>query len=128
MIIRCDTCSRYFDDEFRSTACPHDTFAANDGNNNFSHHPESWLSDYDPTGGNNRAYHYQNFARSLICLLVASLFLSSCSWGLYPLTCTPTWFTSCGRRPVPTIEAEKPANDTKKELEKEPANANLSNL
>lgn len=47
MIVKCDVCYRYFDDEFRMTICPHDTFAANDGNNNFAHHPKSWLEDYD---------------------------------------------------------------------------------
>ncbi len=44
MIVKCNTCRKYFDDEFRMTYCPHDTFAANDGNNNFWHHPESHLS------------------------------------------------------------------------------------
>jgi hypothetical protein len=38
----------YFDDEFRDTGCPHATFAANDGNNNFSHHPDSYLSSVAP--------------------------------------------------------------------------------
>ena len=44
MTVRCSTCGRYFDDEFRLTYCPHDTFAANDGNNNFAHHPEALLT------------------------------------------------------------------------------------
>ena len=44
MIVRCADCNRTFDDEFRSTICPHKTFAANDGQNNFAHHPESHLS------------------------------------------------------------------------------------
>lgn len=44
MIITCRTCAARFDDEFRSTICPHNTFAANDGENNFAHHPESYLS------------------------------------------------------------------------------------
>lgn len=44
MIVKCDTCTRSYDDAFRSTICPHDTFAANDGDNNFAHHPESYLS------------------------------------------------------------------------------------
>ena len=45
MIVACDHCMRSFDDEFRWTICPHDTFAANDGQNNFRHHPESHLSE-----------------------------------------------------------------------------------
>lgn len=44
MIVACSICSSNFDDEYRYTVCPHDTFAANDGNNNFAHHPESHLS------------------------------------------------------------------------------------
>lgn len=37
----CSKCAAYFDDEFRTTVCPHGTFPANDGSNNFAHHPES---------------------------------------------------------------------------------------
>lgn len=44
MIVQCETCRKTFDDEFRSTTCPHNTFAANDGQNNFAHHPDSHLS------------------------------------------------------------------------------------
>lgn len=44
MVVRCSECNRYFDDEFRITYCPHDTFAANDGKNNFAHHPEAVLT------------------------------------------------------------------------------------
>lgn len=44
MIVTCSTCRRRFDDEYRWTICPHDTFAANDGKNNFAHHPEAFLS------------------------------------------------------------------------------------
>ncbi len=43
MNITCPTCQAIFDDQYRLTLCPHDTFAANDGNNNFQHHPESTL-------------------------------------------------------------------------------------
>ena len=43
MIVRCKDCNKRFNDEFRTTICPHPTFAANDGNNNFRHHPESYL-------------------------------------------------------------------------------------
>lgn len=44
MIVQCERCKRSYDDEFRDTSCPHRTFAANDGNNNFAHHPESFIS------------------------------------------------------------------------------------
>jgi hypothetical protein len=37
-------CGARFDDEFRTTVCPHETFAANDGRNNFAHHPGSVLT------------------------------------------------------------------------------------
>lgn len=43
MIVKCPDCQRRFDDEYRFTHCPHDTFAANDGKNIFRHHPESLL-------------------------------------------------------------------------------------
>jgi hypothetical protein len=51
MIVHCHECSRQFDDEFRSTICPHETFAANDGRNNFRHHPESYISECAATPG-----------------------------------------------------------------------------
>jgi hypothetical protein len=38
----------HFDDEFRWTICPHETFAANDGHNNFAHREDSYLSDFPP--------------------------------------------------------------------------------
>jgi hypothetical protein len=44
VIILCSECHRRFDDQFRWTICPHQTFAANDGQNNFAHHPESFRS------------------------------------------------------------------------------------
>jgi hypothetical protein len=44
MIVQCEECLRHYDDEFRNTFCPHDTFLANDGHNNFAHHPESYIS------------------------------------------------------------------------------------
>lgn len=44
MIVKCSECRRTFDDTYRSTLCPHETFPANDGANNFVHHPESHLS------------------------------------------------------------------------------------
>jgi hypothetical protein len=43
MIVGCLNCGRDYDDEFRWSICPHETFAANDGQNNFEHHPESYL-------------------------------------------------------------------------------------
>lgn len=45
--MHCEACGARFDDEFRTTVCPHGTFAANDGRNNFAHHPESHLSHGD---------------------------------------------------------------------------------
>lgn len=48
MIVQCSECSKYYDDEFRNTSCPHDTFLANDGENNFKHYSEAWLSDRPP--------------------------------------------------------------------------------
>jgi hypothetical protein len=48
MIVQCEKCQKYFDDQFRWTICPHETFSANDGQNNFAHHPESFLGDGSP--------------------------------------------------------------------------------
>jgi hypothetical protein len=48
MIVRCQRCSFYFDDEFRWAYCPHGTFPANDGRNHFAHHPESYLDPHPP--------------------------------------------------------------------------------
>lgn len=48
MIKQCDNCERWFDDAFRTTICPHETFPANVGENRFAHHPESYLSDDSP--------------------------------------------------------------------------------
>ena len=44
MIIQCNHCQVYFEDEFRSTLCPHRAFLANDGRNNFSIHEDAYLS------------------------------------------------------------------------------------
>ena len=49
MIVRCEKCRKYFDDEFRLTYCPHDTFPANDGHNHFEHHRDSYLDDEAPS-------------------------------------------------------------------------------
>jgi hypothetical protein len=44
MIVTCTRgCGKRFDDEYRTTICPHETFSANDGHNNFAHHPEAYL-------------------------------------------------------------------------------------
>jgi len=41
MIVPCGECGSSYDDEFRSALCPHCTFSANDGCNNFNHHIEA---------------------------------------------------------------------------------------
>lgn len=51
MIVRCMHCSKYFDDQFRNTICPHNAFLANDGQNNFKIHEEAWLADHEPKRG-----------------------------------------------------------------------------
>lgn len=43
MIVECPECHGRYDDTYRWTICPHGTFAANDGQNNFAHHPESYI-------------------------------------------------------------------------------------
>lgn len=43
MIVQCPTCQKYYDDEYRYTFCPHESFAANDGRNNFTVHTDSYL-------------------------------------------------------------------------------------
>lgn len=57
MIVKCEECSKHFDDEFRDTTCPHNTFLANDGQNNFKHYPKSYLSS-EPLG---EQTSYQNW-------------------------------------------------------------------
>lgn len=57
MIVQCKTCNSYFDDEFRSTICPHSTFAANDGLNNFAHYPLSYMSSDAPTTEQEQDYY-----------------------------------------------------------------------
>lgn len=37
----CINCQTSYDDEFRTTICPHQTFAANDGGNAFRHQVKS---------------------------------------------------------------------------------------
>jgi hypothetical protein len=48
MIVQCDTCKKYFEDEYRSTLCPHVAFLANDGNNNFSINDDAYIGDLHP--------------------------------------------------------------------------------
>lgn len=50
MVVKCERCHRFFDDEYRSTLCPHDAFPANDGRNNFAVHNDSYLAAQPPTG------------------------------------------------------------------------------
>lgn len=40
----------YYEDVFRLTLCPHRTFPANDGKNNFASHSEAYLSRFYPEG------------------------------------------------------------------------------
>ncbi len=48
MIIQCEKCFMYFEDEYRLTICPHAAFPANDGANNFVYHDDAYLSFEDP--------------------------------------------------------------------------------
>lgn len=41
MRVFCNNCHCDYDDEFRTTVCPHQTFPANDGSNNFEYHDHS---------------------------------------------------------------------------------------
>lgn len=49
MVRQCEKCKKWFEDVFRLTFCPHDTFLANDGNNNFFVHEDAYLSDKEPS-------------------------------------------------------------------------------
>lgn len=44
MIVQCQACRMFFEDEYRFTFCPHEAFLANDGRNNFAVHHEAYLS------------------------------------------------------------------------------------
>lgn len=48
MIVKCEMCPMYFDDEFRTTVCPHSAFPANDGRNNFKVYEDSYLDSQPP--------------------------------------------------------------------------------
>lgn len=65
MIVQCEKCKKFYDDEFRDTGCPHNTFSANDGWNNFKHYPLSWLDDKLPSIENSEAGIYNNWYQSV---------------------------------------------------------------
>lgn len=44
MIVSCEKCGASFEDEYRSTICPHSAFPANDGSNNFKVHEDAYFS------------------------------------------------------------------------------------
>jgi len=44
MIVKCDVCSKWFEDVYRTIQCPHAAFLANDGDNNFAMHDDAYLS------------------------------------------------------------------------------------
>jgi Methyltransferase domain len=50
MIAQCLECGAKFEDEYRSTICPHETFPTNDGNNNFTIHESAYLSSEKQSG------------------------------------------------------------------------------
>lgn len=54
MIVQCHRCNKYFDDEYRSYVCPHNAFSANNGQNNFTVHDDSYLSPNPPKQEVNR--------------------------------------------------------------------------
>lgn len=66
MIVYCCSCSKWYDDEFRSSVCPHSTFSANDGQNNFKHYHESWLSNNKPDSGEAVKYYYEFLEKNKI--------------------------------------------------------------
>jgi len=55
MIVKCcDKCKRHFDDTYRWTFCPHDTFMANNECDSFRHYHESYLDADPPPRGHDR--------------------------------------------------------------------------
>lgn len=64
MKVYCAQCDTRYDDEFRTTICPHETFAANDGKNNFAHHPESFI---EPKRCPQCGAKVQNLCGLLVC-------------------------------------------------------------
>lgn len=55
MIVQCEKCEIYFEDEYRSTICPHNAFPANDGKNNFTVHEDAYRS-VNPPGKSSSNY------------------------------------------------------------------------
>ena len=49
MIVQCEKCGAYFEDEYRLTTCPHLAFNANDGYNNFAVHEDAYLDVNPPS-------------------------------------------------------------------------------
>jgi len=48
MIVKCTFCKIFYEDKFRLTYCPHQTFLANDGKNNYEYHENAYLSEKAP--------------------------------------------------------------------------------
>jgi len=60
MILKCNTCNKWFEDTYRFTFCPHRAFAANDGHNNFKVHDDAYLSAAPPVLTINEEAHGQH--------------------------------------------------------------------
>lgn len=60
MIVKCNTCYKWFNDEFRTTICPHGAFNANDGHNNFAVHEDSYISSAAPGSPHERWHLIEN--------------------------------------------------------------------
>lgn len=52
MIVQCVKCSKYYDDEWRITSCPHYAFLANQGDNTFRRNDSAYLDDAPPPDEN----------------------------------------------------------------------------
>lgn len=63
MIVKCQHCPMWFEDSYRTTICPHDTFAANEGANNFRHHAEAYLGNRPYRSENDKDWDSPTFAR-----------------------------------------------------------------
>ncbi len=48
MIVQCESCQKWFEDESRTYICPHPAFPANDGKNNFTVDEDAYLSEVEP--------------------------------------------------------------------------------
>ena len=70
MRVTCHKCGSSYDDQFRLTYCPHDTFAANDGSNNFRHHTESEVI---PPSAGRAVIQLDPTARALAAQIVSKL-------------------------------------------------------